>query len=248
MLVRPTSGGIRVLIDTKRLPLLRERVTDNGHALCMGFQVRSTDPHFDEYTAPAARSAEVLCFDSRQAGALDAGRRMLHATPRISDQCFMPVNAPGVASMLTGVGQPRLPLALIQMVLTDASDGLCADALAPELRRFGLRFGASAVYWKYYLLGTLGTRPLFISDLDNAVTFRQLESIDFPGAGMAGVFLSQDPIALRDMPGQRFQLVERAGFGDRVVIKRMSNARVGHRQREVVDGQAVLVSEIFINH
>ena len=239
LLLRPVSGGIKVLADTKRLPALRHCIADYSGRLALDFHVRAADRYFDEYTEPPPRPGHVLYFDSRQVARVEAGRHMLHEAARVSDANFQPSEAPAAL--------PRPPVALIRIVLTGAEDGIGADRSLPAARRFGIHFGASAAHWKYYLLGPLAVRPVFITDLDEAVAFTERRLVDLPGAGLAGVFMSHAPVALRDVPGQRFQLRERASFGDKVLMKRLPNARVGHRQRELVDGQAVLVAEIFLN-
>jgi hypothetical protein len=241
MIWRTRPGRIHVSGAASGWAALRREVAASEGGLVLGFEMRSTDQYFDEYTALPMRSGELLWFDSRQATAPADGRRMLHATGRVADTSFVRADAPALAGLLTG---PLLPLALVQVVLAPGPDGLCAGTLAPARRRFGVHFGANALYWKYYLLGALRERPLFIRDLDDAVAFQEQARVDLPAAA---VFLSQAPIALRDVPSQRFELRERDSFGDKVVIKRMPNARVGRRQRELVDGHAVLVSEIFIN-
>jgi hypothetical protein len=248
LVLRRTADGIALWIAPERMEQLRERVADAGNALQLGFRAYSSDPHFSEYTLPARRVGQLLLLDSRRARVDPSGRQLLHAAPFVSEHDYVAPDAKQLARMLGGARSPQLPMALVQMVLTGDAGGLCADATDPALRRFTLRFDAARTYWKYLLLGTLGSKPAYITDLDEQVTFRRLEAdADLPGRRTAAVFLSERAIAMRDIPVQRFQLKETAAFGEKVLIKRMPNARIGTGQREVVDGHAVLVSEIFIN-
>jgi hypothetical protein len=248
LLLRRTVDGLALWIAPEQMEQLRERVADAGNALTLGFRAYCADPHFAEYTLPAARAGQLLWFDSRKAGLDQSGRNMLHATPFVSEQSLVTPDATQLARLLGGARAPRLPIALVQIVLTNDANGLCADGQDPALRRFGLRFDAAQAHWKYLLLGALGGKPAYITDLDEAVTFRRLDQqVALDGRHKAAVFLSERAIAMRDIPLRRFQLKEAATFGEKVLIKRMPNARVGTGQREVVDGHAVLVSEIFIN-
>jgi hypothetical protein len=247
LLLRRTEHGIVVLAGAERLAALRMHVHDAGNRLALAFKIYSADPHFAGYTLPAAQPGRLLFLDSAQARVDGAGRRLLHAAEYVTETALMAVDAAAIAAALDGPWSPRLPVAVVQVVLSNDAGGLCAEGLDPAARAFWLRFEAGQTYWKYYLMGTLGERPALITDLDQAVAFRRLDSVDFPGQRRAAVFLSDRAIPLRYLPSQRFQLKEQASFGEKILIKRMPNARPGLRQREVVDGQAVLVSEIFIN-
>ncbi len=68
-----------------------------------------------------------------------------------------------------------------------------------------------------------------------------------PGNKRAQVFISNAPIPMREVHGQRFQLKENGQMGEKVLIKRLPNAVVSQINREVVDGRAVLVSEMYVN-
>lgn len=248
LLVRPSVSGVTVFCQFDHMDRLRDHVADADNALKLGFKICSTDPHFPEYTLPPIRAAQLLFFDSRHASIDAAGRQMLHSSDFVSEQSFLSFDADEVASVLAGPCSPRRPSLIVQMVLTNDADGLCSNSLDPALRRFGVHFAASQSRWKYYLFGPLAEKQVSICDLDGIVTFENSGRVAFPNQRSAIVFQSDSEISMCEIPGQRFQLKENASFGDRILIKRMPNARVGLRYRDVVDGQAILISEIFINY
>jgi hypothetical protein len=187
--------------------------------------VHAHDPLFASYTLPVLPAGQVLVADSAQAG----GAGMLPASASLAD-------APLCRLALAPAPSPRRPALVLRVEL---------DTAAPA-RRFVVRFDAGSSFWKYYVTGALAARPLAIADLDGIVAFHAGAADDERPAG-ALVFLSDRPIALRERPGERFVLKENGPFGERVLMKRMPVAGTGLRQRAVLDGQVVQVSEIFIN-
>jgi hypothetical protein len=247
LLLRRTDEGIVVLASKPGMDSLRMHVADAANRLPLAFTLVSADPHFASMTLPAAVPGHVLLVDSCPAHRDAHGRRLLHPGEYVDGGALMSTAAEPLASLLDHPWSPRQSVAVARITLGNEAAGLCSDTLDPALRHFWLRFDAGHSYWKYYLMGALGERPALIVDLDQAIAFRPQGSVDLPGQRRAAVFLSDRAIPLRYLPGQRFQLKEQASFGEKILIRRMPNARAGLRQREVVDGHAVLVSEIFIN-
>lgn len=246
MLVQPTTSGIMVLADSARLPMLREQIEQTGEALRLSFHLHSQDPHFAAYTLPVPREGYVPVFDSRLAYSNDGTHQLLHPGACISEDAY--VARDGIEPDARHKPMSLRPsVAIVHMVLGNQIGGLCHADCAPAQRHFCLRFGAGHTYWKYLLFGDLRTRQASVVDLDNSVGFRRLDDVVFGPARSAAVYLSDRTIALRAIPPQCMQLREQASFGEKILIRRMPNARVGHCQRELVDGQAVLVSEIFIH-
>lgn len=187
--------------------------------------VHAHDPLFASYTLPALAAGQLLVADSALAG----GETVLPASAS-------PADAPLCRLALAQAASPRRPALVLRVEL---------DTAAPP-RRVVVRFDAGSSFWKYYVTGALAARPLAIADLDGVVAFRAGVPDEERPAG-ALVFLSDRPIALRAQPGERFVLKENGPFGERVLMRRMPVAGTGLRQRAVLDGQVVQVSEIFIN-
>lgn len=186
--------------------------------------VHAHDPLFASYTLPALAAGQLLVADSTVA----AGDGVLAASAS-------PADAPLCRLALAQAASPRRPALVLRVEL---------DAAAPA-RRVVVRFDAGSSFWKYYVTGALAARPLAIADLDDVVAFHADAVAERPSGAL--VFLSDRPIALRARPGERFVLKENGPFGERVLMKRMPVAGTGLRQRAVLDGQVVQVSEIFIN-
>lgn len=225
LLVRMTAGGLVVYApagwraqDAPSFPLL--------------FWIVFEDAQFGRYTVPAVPSGSVLRADSGQAVREETGAWRLHADERIGAAAVAGADAvPG--------GRPDKAPLLVRIAPGDL------DTEDAPLRCV-VRLEAVSAYWKYYLQGPLAERPVTIVDADDGIVFDRTDETQV-GGRPAAVFLSDRPIALRERPGQRFQLRERAAFGDKVLMKRLPVARAAGCTRALVGGQAVLVSEIFLN-
>lgn len=241
LLVRRVTGAAVFLLPDDRTAQLRDHIAAAGGTFPFLLCVYPEDPYFAGYTAPVVPPGQVLVADSRDAVPQPAAGERLHCGVCLDHLALVNADDVRATRALAGAGNggpARRPAVIVHIALS-------ADGVAGPPRAFVVRFDAASSYWKYYVRGALAARALAIADLDAAVAFRRVG--DEAEVGRAAVFLSDAPIALRARPGQRFQLRERAAFGDRILMKRMPVASAGLRQRAVVDGQAVLVSEIFIN-
>lgn len=247
LLSRAAPGSLAVLIDAARFADLHRHVLDAGGVLRLPFYVYATDPHFAAYSLPPARTSDVLFLDSSNAAINASGRQMLHQAEFVSEMAYAPYET-AKTNLPAGLSRARRqPVAIIDMVLGLDASSLCNPALETPCRSFCLRVGAGHTYWKYLLFGDLAERHTKVVDLDGELVFRRVQDAEFAGQRRAAVFLSDRAIPLRAVPAQRVQLKEQASFGEKILMKRMPNARIGTSQRELVDGEEVLVSEIFIH-
>ena len=224
LLARQAAGGICVFAPAGWTP-------DPAAPPCLRFDVAFDDALSARYTAPPVPAGRTLVADSRAAVREPDGAWRLHAQPLIGDDAVAEATAP------PGLLPPTLRVRIAPAELDDAG--------AAPLRCV-VRLDAAASYWKYYLQGALALRPVTIVDVDGAVAFARTDDADV-GGRRAAVFLSDRSIPLRAQPAQRFELREQAAFGDKVLMKRLPMGSAGGCTRALVGGQAVLVSEIFLN-
>ena len=113
---------------------------------------------------------------------------------------------------------------------------------------FLVRFGARASIWKYHFMSELDAANPVIVDLDDKLRFNPCGRTPLPGNRSALTFASEHLIDMRNTPRQRLQLRDPGELGDRILIKRLPNARVAAIGREITEGSAVpvFVSEIYI--
>lgn len=235
---RQVEGTLTVLLLDERMTRLGlQPGMDAGAPLLL--YVDAGDPHFAAYTAPQPAPGQVLLADSTQAVREPSGAWRLHPDAELGPEALAPQSAPDDAPPRQRWPSPRAPVLVLR--------------LAPPLPgpdapvHYVVRLGAAASYWKYYLLDGLADRPLSIADPDHEVVFRRSSEAG-PEGRPAAVFTSDRAMLLQARSARRFELREQAAFGDKVLMKRLPVACAGIRQQAMVDGHAVLVSEIFVNY
>jgi hypothetical protein len=232
-LLRATDRGVIVLHDASALPVLRSVASDADQALRIDFLVRAADPLFANYTERLADApASVPVFDSTQAVA-DGGRWHLHA-------------GAGAAAMLARRDLLAPPAFVVSITVTP--EDLAAPA--PQGKSYCCHLHARTTVWKYCLLGVWAEQaedPPQVVDLAQACHFEApvAESL-VDGQHMLAV-RSSTRIPLQQKSDRRFQLRQRSGNADRVLIKRLPVASARHLSRETLGGEATFVSEIHVH-
>lgn len=253
-----TDSGISIFCEPGNFKSLREYVAESHHGLTLGFKLISTDFYFDLYTRESDRAQEcVRYFDSRRVFVNNDGRQMLHEDGYASDKDYKQTYRKLVTDALSPHELLIRPSALIQILLTDDDMGLCwpDGTKSHQINRdFCIRFEARKTYWKYFLFGDLVQREVYIKDQNEKneqVNFHEVVEVRNVGNVSAKLFMSEVTMPMQEVFERNFQLKERGGLSEKVLIKRMPNACMTNLNREVVDvkGEArkVLVSEIYIN-
>lgn len=245
LLVKSSQSGVAIYFDEEKIDILRLHAEDN---LTLAFKVFSKDGNFFRYTSPGAPPDDAILFFSNQQITRDAaGKQMLHPDPSVTASAWMELTADPLPGILERKDYFVKPVFILQLSITAGAHGLCSDKLDAEARRFYICFATGQTFWKYYILGDLSKRNVYIADLDNAIQFENLGNILLPGNREAIQLQSSKAIPLHEQPGQRLQLKESTGTGDRILIKRLPNARVDQVHGEVLGGAMENVSEIYIN-
>ncbi|MDE2388863.1 MAG: hypothetical protein KGN35_07265, partial [Betaproteobacteria bacterium] len=231
--------------DEEKIDILRLHAEDN---LTLAFKVFSKDGNFFRYTAPGAPPDNtVLFFSNQRITNSMAGKQMLHASPDVSAADWMELTADPLPEILDRKDYFVKPVFVLQLLISAGAQGLCPDKLDAAARKFYIRFAANRTFWKYYISGDLSKRNVHIADLDNAIQFENLGKILLPGNREVIQLQSSKVIPLQEQPEQRLQLKESTSSGDRVLVKRLPNARVDQIHGEMLGGEMRNVSEIYID-
>jgi len=248
LLIRSSPNGVTVFCEEAQLDDLRRDAADPEKRLSLSYKVYPTDPYFGQYTHPSARSTdEMLYFDSMRAANDANGRLCLHEGDFVSASSFQALDSPALHGKLDKKDILQKPGFVVDVAMAADNNAPSSDVPDMPLQRYYLRFAARQSLWKYYFLGDLAAKDLYITDLDNKIGFEHVGSMALPGNRRAQVFISNAPIPMQETHGQRFQLRENGQMGEKVLIKRLPNAVVSQINKEVVDGRAVLVSEMYVN-
>lgn len=245
LLLKSSESGIAVYFDEEKINILRLHAEDN---LTLNFKVFSKDSDFFRYTAPGAPPENAVLFFNNQQITLDAtGKQMLHPGAGVTESAWLDMTAAPIQEILDRKDYFVKPVFVLQLFITAGAQGLCSEKLDAAARKFHIRFAANQTFWKYYILGDLTKRNVYIADLDNAIQFENLGNILLPGNREAVQLLSSKAIPLHEQPNQRLQLKESTGMGDRILVKRLPNASVDQVHGDLMAGKIEQVSEIYIS-
>lgn len=245
LILKSSECGIAVFCEDDKLDILRLHAEDG---LTLTFKVSSKDPRFILYTTPAARRDDAVLFFSNQEVARDEnGAQMLHKGQYASEQAFIPLDSKQLDDVLECKDYVARPDFIVQIRISAQEGGLCSENIDKEARKFYIRFAVNQTFWKYFILGELSERNLYIADLDNEIQFANVGETTLPGSRKGIMLQSSVPIEMQEMQTKRFQLREQGSMGDKVLIKRMPNASLDFMNGEMIGGKMENVSEIYIN-
>lgn len=245
LLLKSSESGISVFYEDDKINRLRLHAEDD---LSLVFKVFSKDPNFFRYTIPGAQSdSNLLFFNNQQITRDAADKQMLHSDLNATEKALIDMRADQLEGMLDPKDYLVKPAFILQIVITADEQGLCSEKLDAASRRYFIRFTTSQTYWKYYILGDLSKKNLYITDLDNEIQFEDIGNALLPGCREAVILQSKIAIRMQEKHNQRFQLRESGSMGDKVLIKRMPTACVSNINGEMINGRMEDVSEIYIN-
>ncbi len=240
LLLRPQRHGVALFCDAARRALLLAELA-SGEAV-LAFKWYAQDALFSQYSQPATlASGQLLVVTSGASVAESGGLRRLHGTEQIDATQAQPITAALLAAHLERSDGLRKP---VLVALIDLADQVSA---AVDSVDYVVRFGVRKSIWKYFFISDDTAAELAIVDLDERVRFVAGPVEQLPGNRRALVFTSASEIAMQQRYGQRFQLREQGGMGERVLIRRLPNADVSKMTQEMVGSKVELVSEIYIN-
>ncbi|MCP5243658.1 MAG: hypothetical protein H6940_09555 [Burkholderiales bacterium] len=245
LLWRTAVNRLSVFFEADKLDRLRMYAEDK---LTMTFKVFSNDANFFLYTAPAGQTPDALLFFDNLQPTRDAtGRYLLHRDPFVSENDYEDLNSERVRYCLESRDYHVSPCFVIQFTIHNDSPLLSLEQDAGDTRIFFISFASNRTFWKYYLMGDLYRRSLYIKDLDSNVAFEEIGEVVLPESRMAKILQSMQAIEMQERPPQRLQLKESQNPRDKILINRLPNASVSHMHSDWVDGKMERISEIYVN-
>ncbi|HEY8023235.1 MAG TPA: hypothetical protein VIF60_01625 [Burkholderiaceae bacterium] len=250
LLLRSVDNGLKVFCRNDQIGELRRAANKDKDLLMLEFKVFPRDRRFAQYTSPIAPNQDaILYFDSWRAVRDKEGRLRLHGGDVVTADFFEDWRSPLIQTAVTAKEAVIRPFFIVNLAINDIGENLPDGqtvTVPQKATTYYLNFASQASYWKYYFLGDIASRDLFIADLSGAMEFTRLGIADVVN-GKALAFLSTASIPMQYIPSQRFQLRENGAMGEKVLIKRLPNASVGQIHKEMIKQDAVLVSEMYIN-
>lgn len=274
LMVRQVEGGVAIFYNDAQLELLQDQIKNGPELLLLGFCLYVDDPAFGSYTEPTTyRKDAMLYFDNSRVVSHQDGMLRLHQDPFVMGQDFRRIagfkGPKDVKKLnqarkyyrfytldtlpLSGFSDERQrlsrPVALINMVLSSSvTRGALFDAeMQPQYRQYLLNFDTKTSFWKYYILGDYRAEELSISDPEKQVEFEHVGEEWLSDKQRAITFRSKKPLPMQKWPAVRLQLKRLGRNGGDMLVKQLPVASVNGSNRDVVEGNDVVVSEIYVN-
>lgn len=249
LLIRDQADGISVIHDQERGDALRSYVDDLNEPLHFDFNVYSNDPHFKSYSEPFSEWPEgaVLYFDNQLDVSVENDNIRLHTSEYVTKINSAKLETLQSRDILSQKERLIPPLFVVRIHAAGKEGVLFSAPFETAAKNYYLSFKSRQTFWKYYLLGAMARNSAYIIDPDGEVEFEFSGETPLADARPALIFMSKTAITLRQRQELRFQLKERSPEGERVLIKRLPVATIGQLGKEVVSGQGIVVSEIYIN-
>ena len=251
LLTRNTFNGVRVFYDRDNIDSLRAQAADSEEPFSLVFKVFTRDSLFMNYTEPPTfREDAILFVDNLNVegdGNADNPKFRLHQEDHLSDADFENLDSPVFEDVLSPTDRLIRPIIVVNIRITEDEAGLISELLPATPKTYFVSFRARETIWKYYLLGEVAKEGLYIADLDDAIEFEPGEAETLSDTRPALTFRSKTYIALSERSQCRFQLRERNSGAGKVLIRRLPVASASQIGREVVEGLATPLSEMFIN-
>jgi hypothetical protein len=245
-LLRSTDRGVLVLHDAGAAPVLQALAGAVDEPLRLDFLVRATDPLFANYTEGLASTLTALPMFDTEHALPDGERWRLHTGASAGPADLQRLDAPRATALLAR--QERLaPPAFTVSITVSAAD---AAAPPPQGKRYFCRLQARTTVWKYCLFGTwveANDDPVQVVDLAQGWRFEPAVAERLADGQEVLAVRSSTRIPLQQRSDRRFQLRQRSGGADRVLIKRLPVASARQLSRETVGGEPTLVSDIYVH-
>ncbi|WP_447985966.1 hypothetical protein [Nitrospira sp. Nam74] len=249
MLLKNTTKGISCFYDEANAETLGRDAAGQDEAWTIGFKVFSSDSAFANYTELFRhREDAILYFDNRNGTDDVTGMVRLHHEEYVAEENLQSVTSPSLEELLTKKDRLVRPLCLVNLWMTERERGVLASLAHTPAGVYVIKFKARQTFWKYYVLGKLSRRRLSIVDLDNKIEFEYAGNTSLSDDRTAITFRSHEAISLSARSDYRIQLKEAGPSGAKVLIPRLPVPNASRLHKETLDGQEILVSELYINY
>ncbi|MPY23420.1 hypothetical protein [Shewanella sp. YLB-07] len=252
IIFKPCLGGLLVLCDSEKIPILLLYIEDEG--LIFDFYITSSTPYLSTYSSiPLLKDKGLLWLkhDPNQGDNVVNGidKYQLHSSDWISDADYYSKDKITAYFELEALGFSSQAFMFISIKLNEQElNSLTADDV--DSSGFVVFFAAinnKSSFWEYRLHGNNIKNSLEISDRDKGIEFNFISNELLSDGRNITVFRSNAEIKLKEFSECYFQLIDKRTNGHRVLIKRLPVAHFNHGYQEVVDTKLTQVSEIFVN-
>ncbi|AQS39610.1 hypothetical protein Sps_04525 [Shewanella psychrophila] len=252
IIFKPCLGGLLVLCDAEKIPILQLYIEDEG--LAFDFYITSSDPYLSNYSSIALMKDKQMLWlkhDLNQGGNALNGidKYQLHSSGWISDDDYYSKDKVSDYFERETLDFSAKTFMFISIKLNeqDLNSLTANDIDSSGFVVFYAAVNNKSSFWEYRLHGKNIKSSLEISDRDKDIEFNFISNELLNDGRNITVFRSSKEIKLKEFSECYFQLIDKRTNGHRVLIKRLPVAHFNHGYQEVVDTKLAQISEIFVN-
>jgi hypothetical protein len=211
IIIKQTENKISVLFDGEKQELLTMLTPEE---LTFSFFVYTNNLYFNNFTQlPVETPAnKILCFSNQSYQPKENNPCRIHSGENISDQDYKDLSF--VTEHFPDEHPIKKPVAYIQITVPEiikkqVEEGIPFNELT--ISNFYIRFSARKTFWKYAFVTR--NRPLSnaasIETIDLPVTFSRQENEILLNKQEASVFLSSEPLLLKQLANYELKLIQK---------------------------------------
>lgn len=203
-----------------------------------------TDFDEDQVSVMDFSATRKLIFDSQQTESNPHGKRHVDSTdPSTGEQ--LQKNVLASRKMLSDTR--KASVGLFSILITPDELSALHQGSTQSYNDYHVRFQAREIYWKYYLVGDANQPSAYIRDIDGKVEFEDLGEELLSNGKSARIFISKQTLPLQARAKQKFQLLVKKNGRTKVYVRRLAVASAKRINKQIVNGNELFVSEIYIN-
>ncbi|WP_076414643.1 hypothetical protein [Shewanella sp. UCD-KL12] len=252
VIFKPCLGGLLVLCDAEKIPILRLYIEDEG--LIFDFYITSSNPYLSNCSSiPLLKDKELLWLkhESNQSDNTLNGldKYQLQNSDWISVNDYYSKGVITDYFELEALGFSSKTFMFISIVINaDELSMLTPDTSSPSNPfTFFTSIQNKSSYWEYRVNGDFSKNNLNIIDRDGDVNFKLVKNETLSDGCTVAIFRSSIEIKLKEFSESYFQLIDKRTNGHRVLVKRLPVAHFSNGYQEVVGTKLTQISEIFVN-
>jgi len=198
----------------------------------------------DQWSVMDFSGTRKLIFDSQQTKSNPYGKRRIELSdPSTAQQ--LKKNMLVSRRALSDIRHASL--GLFSILITPDELSAFHQGSTQAYNDYHVRFQARETYWKYYLVGDANQPSAYIHDVDGKVEFEDLGEELLSNGSSARIFISKQALPLRARAKQKFQLLVKKNGRSKVYVRRLAVASAKRINKQIVNGNELFVSEIYIN-
>lgn len=251
IIFKPCLGGLLVLCDLDKLPILLLYIEDEG--LLFDFYVTSNNGLLSDYSSFSLfKSGKLLWLkhdlNLNDSPVNDKGGYSLHHAERVSENDYaLKEDISGFDEFET-LGSSYNTVMFISMNINmQEFNRLSLGSPPSSVTNFSASIKNKSSFWEYRVHTDDINKNIGISDRDNNVEFIFVRNDSLGGDRNVAIFRSDIEIKSKEFSDCFFQLINKRTSGDQVLVKRLPVANFNNGYQEVVDTKLAQISEIFVN-